>query len=89
MRISFFILTICLLFQGLCLASDVPLLQDTPVHIDYRLSVANSNLHALHNLLPRIQSTIPQDPEKACDLICNAMKYLVNIEEALGTTSTE
>jgi phage baseplate assembly protein W len=82
------LVTMCLCLQGFCFGSEIPLLQDTPQNIEYRISVANSSLHALHALLPRIQNTIHDDPNKACDLICNAMKFLMNAEACLNNADS-
>lgn len=48
-----------------------------------RVEYALQNLNAIHVLLPRIQSLILTEPEKAYDLISNVMKHLQNAEDYL------
>ena len=83
MKILSFVLALTLLFQGLCFSEKIPLLEDAIDNIEYRIDMANSSLQMLHGLLPRIQTIIYSNPDKACDLICNAMKVLINAEECL------
>lgn len=87
MKLRSLILGMSFVCHGMCFGDAIPLLEDSSQNMEYRLEVANSSLHALHCLLPRIQQIIHDDPNKACDLICNAMKFLENAERCLYTGS--
>lgn len=85
MKLCSLILCMSFVCHGLCFGDEIPFFEDNYKNMEYRLEVANSSLHALHGLLPRIQQIIHDDPNKACDLICNAMKFLENAERCLYT----
>lgn len=77
----------CLVLQGFAYANEVPLFQDSEENQEYRVEVANSSIRAAHLTLARIQQLAHNDPDKACDLVCNAVKYLINAESCLYTGS--
>ena len=77
----------CLVLQGFAYANEVPLFQDSEENQVYRVEVATSSLCAVHTTLVRIQQLAHSDPDKACDLVCNALKYLINAESCLYTGS--
>lgn len=83
MKLSVFFSTIGLILQSFCFADGVPLFNDSLDNQEYRIEVALSNVKAAHLTLARIQKLAHEDPNKACDLACTAVKYLMNAEECL------
>lgn len=74
----------CLCFQALCAEQEpIRFMDDSVKNMEERLQTANSSLYAVHTLLPRIQTLIHKDPEKATDLVFKAFKFLTNAEACL------
>lgn len=47
------------------------------------IDIALSSIHAAEDVIVRVQLLTHSDPDKACDLCLNAMKFLWNAEYAL------
>lgn len=83
-------ITLCVLWlTSLFSGFPTPLLQESSYKIQYRISVANSNIKKLKEIIPIIQNEIKNDPQKAQDLCCTAMKFAMNIERCLMNSEEE
>lgn len=49
---------------------------------EIRLMAIQGSIGIIHEILPEIQSNA-DDPEKVQDLVCDAMKHVMNIKHAL------
>jgi hypothetical protein len=85
MKLSVFFAMCGVVLQTVCFASPVPLLEDSPENQQKRLETALGSVRAAHLTLARIQNLTHDDPDKAADLCFNAIKFLVNAEDALRT----